>query len=316
MSNSSDTKRVIVTGATGLIGSALCAALQQRGYAVVVFSRDPDAARAKLPDAAAYVTWQPSETPGSWAGHLDGAYGVVHLAGGSLFTGRQTEDSVRTETASRVQAIHGLVTAMAQATNKPQVFISASSVGAYGYAGFSDAEYTEESPAGEDFWGRDSAKWEEAALTAQQHGVRTVVLRPGYVLAAQPGGGLAQQVAQFRRGFGGPVLPGRQWSPWVHLADVAGLALFALEDARVQGPLNVVAPGIVRNREFSRLLGQAVGKPSWLPVPGFALRMGLGIAADIIVHGRRVIPAKALALGYAFQYPTLPAALRDLISQM
>jgi uncharacterized protein len=202
---------------------------------------------------------------------------------------------------------------MAQARARPEVFVSASSVGTYGYAGFTDVEHTEDSPAGTDFWGRDSQLWEEAAVEADRLGIRTVVLRPGYVLDAHAGSGLAQQIEQFRRGFGGPVLPGTLWVPWIHIADVAGLIVLAVEDTRVRGPLNVVAPGVVRNTEFAATLGRVVGKPARLPVLGFMLRLGFGMTADTIVHGRRVVPRKALDLGYQFQFPALEPALRDLV---
>src|SRR5215467_15887674 len=137
-------KRVIVTGATGLIGSSLCQELVQRGYELVVFSRDPAAARAKIPGAAAYVTWQPEES-GPWAEYIEGAYGVVNLAGGSIYTfgKRQTRESITAETQNRVRGIHGLVKAMTEAQTKPQVFVSASSVGTYGFHGFTDEEFTE-----------------------------------------------------------------------------------------------------------------------------------------------------------------------------
>ena len=309
-----DTKRVIVTGATGLIGSRLCSELQRRGYAVVVFSRDPETARRKVPGAMAYVAWQPLES-GPWREQIDGAYGVVNLAGESIYTfgKRQTQASVRAETKNRVRGIGGLIRAMAEAQVKPQVFVSASSVGTYGYADFTDAEFTENSSPGTDFWGQDSLPWEEAALEAERLGIRTVVMRTGYVLDAQPQGGLAQQVAQFRRGFGGPVLPGTQWLPWIHVADEVGLVVLALEDARVHGPLNGTAPGVVRNQEFAQTLGQVVGKPARLPTPGVLLRMGFGVVAETIIHGRRVVPRKALDLGYQFQFATLESALRDLV---
>jgi uncharacterized protein (TIGR01777 family) len=307
-------KRVIVIGATGLIGGALCRALLDRGDEVVVFSRDPEAARARVPGAAAYVAWQPTES-GPWGAQVGGAHAVVHLAGESIFTfgKRQTRATVAAETRSRVRGIQGLVRAMTEAPARPAAFVGASSVGTYGFAGFSDVEYTEDSPAGSDFWGRDSQAWEAAALEAARFGVRTVVLRTGYVLDARPGSGLPQQVEQFRRGFGGAVRPGRQWVPWVHIADVAGLILLALDDARVRGPLNVTAPGGVRSREFAATLGRVVGKPPRFAIPGFLLRLGFGVTADTIIHGRHVVPRKALDLGYPFRFPALEPALRDLV---
>lgn len=309
-----EAKRVIVTGATGLVGSSLCHELIQRGYTVVVFSRNPEAARTKIAGAAAYVSWQPEES-GAWAEYLDGAYGVVNLAGGSIYTfgTRQTRESVSAETQSRVRGIHGLVKAMAQAQSKPQVFVSASSVGTYGFHGFTDAEFTEANAPATDFWGQTSQLWEDAALTAGQYGVRVAVMRFGYVLAMHPHSGLSQQVAQFQRGFGGPVRPGKQWQSWIHIADAVGLTTFALEEQRVHGPLNGTAPNVVRNRDFTQTLAQVVGKPARLATPGLLLRMWLGITAETIIYGRHVVPQKALDLGYQFRFATLESALHDLV---
>jgi uncharacterized protein (TIGR01777 family) len=307
-------QRVVLTGATGLIGSALCHALRDRGGDVIVFSRHPDAARTKVPGALAYIAWQPEES-GPWGTQIDGADAVVHLAGESIYTfgKRQTEATVRAETQARARAIRGLVGAMAEAHKPPSVFVCASSVGTYGYAGWTDVQFTEDSPAGSDFWGRDSQLWEAAALEDERQHVRAVVLRTGYVLDARSGSGLARQAEQFRRGFGGPVLPGSQWVPWIHIADVVGLILLAMEDSHVRGPINVVAPGVVRNREFAATLGRVVGRSARLPIPGFLLRLSVGITADTIIHGRRVVPRKALDLGYQFHFPTLEPALRNLV---
>jgi uncharacterized protein len=310
----SETKRMVVTGATGLIGGNLSRALIRRGYEVVVCSRDPAAARATIIGAVDYVPWQPEES-GAWAEYIDGAYGVVNLAGGSIFTfgQRQTRKSITEETSNRVRGIQGLVQAMAEARAKPQVFVSASSVGTYGFDGLTDTAFTESSPPGTDFWGRTSLPWEEAALRAESAGMRPVVVRFGYVLGMQPHSGLARQVDQFRRGFGGPVGSGKQWQPWIHVADASGLVIFALEDSRVQGPLNGTAPDVVRNRDFTAELAKLVGKPARLPTPGLLMHMWIGLSADTILYGRRVLPQKALDLGYQFQFPTLASALHDLV---
>lgn len=309
-----ETKRVIVTGATGLIGSSVCRELIKRGYAVVVFSRDPRAAQTVVPGAKAYVTWQARED-GSWAEYLEGAYGVVHLAGGSIYTwgSRQTRESISAETQNRIHAIQGLVRAMTEAEAKPQVFVSASSVGTYGFDGLTDAAFTESSAPGTDFWGQVSLPWEEAARDVEKIGVRAVIMRFGYVLAMYPHSGLAQQVAQFQRGYGGRVGNGSQWQPWIHVADAAGLILFALEESRVEGAVNGTAPDVVRNRDFTHMLAQMVGKSTRMAIPGFLLRMCLGVTAETILYGRRVLPHKALDLGYHFQFATLESALRDLL---
>lgn len=309
-----EAKRVIVTGATGLIGSSLCRELIKRGYAVVVFSRDPEAAHAKVSGAGAYVAWQPEEN-GPWAEHINGAYGIVNLAGGSIYTfgERQTRESISAETQNRVRGIQGLVRAMTEAQAKPQVFVCASSVGTYGFDGFTDTAFTEASPPATDFWGQVSLPWEEAAQAAERTGVRAAVMRFSYVLAMHPHSGLAQQVEQFRRGFGGPVRPGKQWQSWIHIADAVGLIVFALEDDRVRGPLNGTAPNAVRSRDFAQTLARVVGKPARIATPGLLLKMWLGVTAETIIYGRRVLPQKALDLGYQFQFATLESALRDLL---
>jgi uncharacterized protein len=189
--------------------------------------------------------------------------------------------------------------------------VVASSVGYYGYLGRSDAPVDESSPAGTDWWGRDSAAIEEAARAAGSHGGRTILLRTGYVLTWES---LAGQVAQFRHHFGGWIGRGRGWTPWIHIADETGLIRFALEHQDIGGPLNLAAPSPVRGREFAALLGGVLGRRAWLPVPSPLVRMGLGVVTDILVRGERVVPAKATSAGYQFRFPDAEAALRDLIA--
>jgi uncharacterized protein (TIGR01777 family) len=305
-------RRLIVIGATGALGAPLCAALLRRGDSLVVFSRDPVAAQQRVPGAMAYVAWQPEES-GAWEAHLGAADGVIYLAGKSIYTEPHTEQDVHDELQTRMRGINGVVRAMEAAHGRSAVLISASSVGTYGYAGPLNAELTETSAPGEDFWGRISVLWEAAALTARQFGVRVVLPRPGFVLTPQPDGGLMRQVGQFRAGYGGPVEPGTQWSPWIHIADSVGLLLLALDDARVHGPLNVVAPSLVRNHEFAATLALHVGQAATRMIPAGMLRQHMGIVADTITHGRRVLPALAQALDYHFQFPRLDGALQDLV---
>jgi len=310
-----EVQRIIVTGATGLLGKALCAELRQRGYAITVLSRDPDAARAKVPEAADYIAWQPEET-GTWAEAIDGAYGVVNLAGEPLFVfgKRWIYAGVQAVTASRVKGITGLAQAMSQATNKPRVLVSASAVGYYGFTGYTDEEMNEGHLPGTDFWGQNTALWEAATLQAEAKGIRAVCVRTGYVLDPYPGGGLRRQAEQFQRGFGGWILPGKQWLPWIHLEDAANLILLALEDERVRGGLNLTAPQVLRSRDFARTLGRVVGKRAWLPIPQAGIRSQLGVVAHVLTNGRQVVPKKALELGYQFLYPMLEQAMRHLLA--
>ena len=301
-------KRVIVTGATGLIGKEVCKGLIARGYDVVVFSRDPDAARSKVPGAAEYVAWTPSES-GPWASQLDGAWGVISLAGASIGGQRWNEDYKRQIRDTRVVGTRGLVKAMAAAQEKPRVFVSGSAVGYYGAR---DATPLDESAApGDDFLAGVVRDWEGAAREAEALGVRTVMIRTGVVLDKDEGA-LKQLKLPFQLFVGGPILPGTQWFSWVHRDDEVGVILFALENEGASGPINATAPHPQTNRDFCASLGKAMGRPSWAPVPGFALKLIVGEFGETLTTGQRVIPKKAQELGYEFQYATSDAALREI----
>ena len=307
------TQRVVVVGATGHIGRPLCRELLRTGNLVTVFSRDPDRARHVVPGAAGYVAWNPVSLPKECVSHLEWADAVVYLAGGPLFDGRRhSREDVEAESRARIAALGQLVTALGRLSRRPGALIAASSVGYYGYEGISEAPVDETHPAGSDWWGRDSAAIEQAARAAQAYEVRTVLLRTGYVLTSDS---LATQVAQFRRHFGGWIGTGRGWTPWIHIADEVGIIVFALQQPGLDGPVNLTAPEPVRAREFARALGRAVGRRAWLPVPTPFVRMGLGVITDILVRGKRVIPARASALGYQFSFPVVDAALQDLLGR-
>jgi uncharacterized protein len=331
-----DTKRVVVTGATGHIGRTLCRRLLEHGYAVVAFSRDPEAARRRLPGAAEYIAWRPSED-GAWAEAVDGAHGVIHLAAASLFERRWSAAYKREIVESRRIGTRGLVNAMAKARVKPQVFACVSAVGYYGPHG--DEPLDESAPAGMDFLARVCEEaWEREASRAEALGVRTALVRSGVVIGggegpmrlpidlggaslSRPGlvlkteeGALTMLVLPFRFFAGGPILPGTQWISWIHVEDIAGILLKTLEDERMRGPVNATAPEPRTNRDFARAIGRVLGRPSWLPVPEFALRLAIGEMADMVVTGQRVLPKKALDLGYQFRFPTLEPALRAILT--
>ena len=299
-------RRVIVTGATGLIGKAVCKALQARGYDVVVFSRDPESARKKVPGAMDYVAWQPEER-GAWAMQVDGARAVINLAGAPIAGKRWTDDYKRQIVDSRLIGTRGLVGAIAAAHERPQVLINGSAIGYYGAR---DATPLDEGAApGDGFLARVVGDWEAEALKAEALGVRTALIRTGVVLDKREGA-LALQKLPFQFFIGGPILPGTQWVSWIHLADEVGIIIFALEQADVRGPINATAPAPQTNRDFSAAIGHAIGRPSWFPVPGFPLQVALGEFAATVTTGQRVIPKKALESGYEFHYSTSEAALR------
>lgn len=306
-----DTKRVVITGATGLIGRKLCAQLSAKGYQIVVFSRDADAARRSIPGAAEYVAWTPSES-GPWAAAIDGAYAVINMAGAPIIGKRWNAAYKQELRDSRIIGTRGLVNAMAAAQRKPEVFVSGSAIGYYGNR--DDTPLDEEAQPGSDFLAKLAIDWEQEAAKAEQLGVRTVLLRTGIVLDTE-GGALKPLLLPFRLGVGGPVLPGSQYWSWIHLDDVVGLIVFALENDRVRGALNGTAPEPLTNRQFSTILGKVLRRPSLMPVPGFALNLLLGeVAEPLIVNGQRVIPAKAQQIGYSFKYPRLEPALRQLLT--
>lgn len=302
-------KRVVVTGATGLIGKALVRALVARGDAAVVLSRRPDEARTLVPGAAAYLPWQPGDDA-SLDEAIDGADAVVNLGATSLFARRWSSAFKREIRESRVQGTRSVVEAIGRASRPPRVLVNASAVGIYGPRG---SELVDEgSPLGDDFLAGVCISWEAEARQAEQHGARVALLRSGVVLDPHEGA-LKMLLLPFRMGVGGPLLPGSQWMSWVHREDEVGIILHAIDTPDLSGPLNAVAPYPQMNFEFAKALGETIGRPSWLPVPDFAVRLAVGEVADTVTTGQYVVPRKAINSGYAFRFPSAAAALADLL---
>ncbi len=295
-----EAKRVLLTGGTGFIGTRLINALVAHGNSVSVATRHPENYRTAR-SGVEYVGWLPD---------LSRFTAIIHLAGESIHSAHWTpavKDVIRS---SRVDSTRKLVDAIGASSKRPSVFISASAVGYYGDRG--DEELPENASSGSGFLAEVCAAWEHEAARAETFGVRTVRLRIGVVLG--PGGGALQELVPiFRLGIGGPIGSGRAWFAWIHRRDLEALMLFALDDERVRGPLNAVAPKSVRNREFSTELGRALHRPSLVPVPPFALRLRFGEVADAMLASQRVVPEKALALGFPFEFPDVRAALADLV---
>ncbi len=306
--------RVTVTGATGLLGPSLVAALRERDAQVTVLTRDPARAKARLGDVQA-VGWEPLSEPAP-TDALAGRDAVLHLAGEPVAQ-RWSAKVKRAIRDSRVIGTRKLVEGLAHAGEagsgeRPLVLISSSATGYYGAHG--EEPLDEDAPPGEDFLARACAEWEAAAADARELGVRVAQMRTGVVLD-RSGGALAKMLPPFRLGVGGPVAGGRQYISWIHAQDVVGMMLAALEDERWSGPINATAPDPVPNRVFSKVLGKVLGRPSLLPVPGIALRALYGEMAEIVTSGARVMPAKALVLGYEFAYPQLEQALRQALAR-
>jgi len=307
-------QRVTVTGATGLIGPSLVAVLRERGAQVTVLTRDPARARATL-GAVDAVAWDPLGEPAPPAALTD-RDAVIHLAGAPVaqrWSG-QAKLAIRD---SRTIGTHNLIDGLQRAHQSelgeaPRVLVSSSAIGYYGPHG--EEPLDEDAPPGSDFLAEVCVAWEAAAAGARELGMRVVALRTGVVLD-RDGGALAKMLPPFRLGVGGPVAGGHQYISWVHPDDLRGMMLAALEDERWEGPVNATAPEPLRNREFSKILGRVLGRPTLLPVPGAALRLMYGEMAEIVTTGARVMPAKALVLGYEFAYPKLEGALRSALTR-
>ena len=298
---------VVLTGATGLIGRRLVAALGSRGDVVTVLSRSPG--KAGFGSGVTVAGWDPLTGPAP-AEILSAADAVVHLAGEPV--AQRWNDKVKASILeSREVGTRNLVAGIAAADPRPRVLVSSSAVGYYGKHG--DERVDETTAAGDDFLARVCVAWEREALAATDLGLRVVCVRTGVVLD-KTGGALKTMLPPFKAGVGGPVAGGRQFMPWIHVDDVVGIYLRAIEEQSWSGPFNASAPEPVTNRDFSKALGRALHRPAVAPVPALALRLLYGDMAEIVTEGQRAVPAAALAHGYAFAHPDLDAALSDALA--
>jgi uncharacterized protein len=298
--------KLVIAGASGLIGSVLVQRLRQRGDALVLLSRQPGS-RGAAPNTK-WLVWQPGAA-GGWEESIDGADGVVNLAGEGIAEKRWTERQKEIIRSSRIDSTRALVQAIAKAQAKPKFLINASAVGYYGARG--DEMLTEESAPGKDYLAQVCLAWEEEARKAEDHGVRVALLRTGIVLAKGKGA-LAKMVPPFKFFVGGPLGSGKQWMPWIHIEDEIGLILFLMEHANAQGSFNATSPNPVTMEEFSQALGKVLNRPSWASVPASALTLLLGEMADMVLAGQRALPKGAEKLGYNFKHPTITKALESL----
>jgi uncharacterized protein (TIGR01777 family) len=298
--------RITITGATGLIGRRLVGELRRRGDEVTALSRDPDKAKQALGTEA--HAWDPLAGPAP-AAALEGRDAVVHLAGENVAQ-RWSEEAKRSILDSREIGTRNLVLGIEAATERPKVLVSSSAVGYYGPHG--PEPLPEGTPPGDDFLARVCVVWEREAQRAEELGLRVVRIRTGVVLD-ESGGALAKMLPFFKLGVGGPVAGGKQLLPWVHADDVVGMVLAAIDDERWSGPVNATAPEPVSNATFSKALGQALHRPAFAPVPGFAVRLLYGDMAEMVTKGQNAVPARALELGYRHRHPELDEALRETL---
>jgi uncharacterized protein len=306
--------RVFITGGTGLVGTRLIHRLRQRQDAVVVLTRRPEAARQKLDPACDIVAGDPMQA-GDWMQAVAPCDAVINLAGENIFAHRWNSKFKELLRDSRVKSTDHVVQALGRnpktADGRPKVLVNASAIGFYGPHG--DEELTEDNPPGDDELARLCVDWEKAARAAEPLGVRVAIVRIGVVLD-RAGGALQQMLTPFKLFVGGPVGSGKQYMSWIHHDDLVGILLTALDQPQATGPINGSAPNPVTNKEFSRALGRALHRPSFLPTPRFMLRVMLGQVADVVTTGQRVLPRRALELAYAFKFPNIDAALQDVLA--
>jgi uncharacterized protein (TIGR01777 family) len=289
------------------VGGALVGALRGRGDEVTVLSRNPDRARQALEVDA--VAWDPGAGPAP-AEALAGRDGVVHLAGEDVAQ-RWTEDAKRRILESRETGTRNLIAGLRAADPRPRVLVSASAVGWYGPRG--DERLDEDVPAGSDFLARVVTAWEREADRARDLDMRVVEVRTGVVLDKE-GGALSKMLPFFKLGVGGPVAGGKQYLPWIHLDDIVGIYLAALDGDEWSGPVNGTAPEPATNKDFSHALGRAIHRPALAPVPGFAVKALYGDMAEMVTQGQRAVPRRPLELGYRFRHPELDEALRSALA--
>lgn len=306
--------KVAIAGATGFVGSRLVERLHSEGHSVLVLARDSERARRVFP-ASAYpnleiVAYTPAES-GDWQNSIAGCDGVVNLAGVPIAEERWTAARQQAILDSRKLTTAKLAEAIANANPKPLVLVSASAIGYYGTS--ETAEFDETSPAGDDFLAAVCKDWEAAAQPVKNAGTRLAILRLGIVLGK--GGALAKMLPPFKLFAGGPIGTGKQWFSWIHRDDVVNLILYALQNPQIEGVLNATAPNPVRMNELCQTLGAVLQRPSWLPVPGFALELLLGDGAKVVLEGQKVLPKRTLASGFQYQYPNLKSALEEILSR-
>lgn len=307
--------RLFLTGSTGLIGHRLVHDRIERGDEIVLLTRDVqrashvfDATQTRI---STFVEGDPAR-PGSWQNALSGCDAVIHLAGAGLTDRRWSAAYKQTLQASRIDSSREVVSAIDKSSDRPAVLVSASGIGYYGDRG--DEELTEESSPGNDFLAQLCQAWETQAAEAERLGTRVVMLRIAPVLDAR-GGALRKMILPFKLFAGGPLGSGRQFFPWVHWRDLIGLINHALDHQRLRGPINAVAPQQIRQREFARALGRALGRPAFMPTPRLLLRLALGDVASSLLASQRAVPRKALESSYEFAFPNVEEALQALITE-
>ncbi|AUT03273.1 TIGR01777 family protein [Nostoc sp. CENA543] len=304
--------KIAITGATGFVGSRLVERLHKQGHQILILTRNTTSAQRVFPQEVfknvEIVAYTPT-TSGAWQDSIAGCDGVVNLAGEPIAEKRWTEQEKQEILNSRQVVTQKIVEAIAKANPKPSVLVNASAIGYYGTS--ETAAFDEDSASGTDFLAQVCQAWETEARKVKDTGVRLVILRLGIVLGL--GGALAKMLTPFKLFAGGPIGSGRQWFSWIHVDDLVNLIVQSLTKPEMEGVYNATAPKPVRMNDLSQTLGQVMNRPSWLPVPGFALEALLGDGAIVVLEGQQVLPKRTLESGFEYQYTNLQPALKDIV---
>ena len=298
--------RIIITGGSGLIGRALTDSAAKDGHEVIVLSRTPGAVK-NLPKGARAEKWDGQSAQG-WSQFIDANTAIVNLAGATI-SKRWTDAQKQAIRQSRIDAGQAIVAAVKAASQKPAVVVQSSAVGYYGPRG--SEEIGEEAAASNDFLASVAKEWEASTAELDQLGVRRVIVRTGVVLDKR-GGALPLMALPVKAFVGGPLGGGKQYLPWIHLDDEVAAIRFVIENPKASGVYNLSAPQPVTNAEFTKVLGQVLGRPTFLPTPGFPLKIVLGEMSTLVLDGQRQMPRRLLADGFKFKFGDAAAALRDI----
>jgi uncharacterized protein (TIGR01777 family) len=301
--------KILITGGTGFVGTQLTSRLIQDRHDVTILTRSLKGAKGSSPGIS-YLEGDPTKK-GTWQEAIKNHDAVINLAGASIFS-KWTEEHKKAIRESRVNTTQNIVEGIPSNPSKKITLLSTSAVGYYGFCG--DEELVEDSPPGNDFLARIAKEWEGEALKAREKGARVVMTRFGIVLG-EKGGALSQMIPLFKKYIGGPIGSGNQWFSWVHIKDLAEAFVFLIRHPEISGPVNVCSPNPVRNRDLAIALGKALHKPSFMPAPGFMVKLVLGEFGSVILEGQRVIPRRLLENGFVFQYPDIEKTLQRIVGQ-
>ena len=301
--------KVLMTGATGFVGKVLVKKILAQGDEVVVLSRNKEKAKAVFGEKCQYGEWKDTNTLPPLE-VFNGVEGVINLMGEGIADKRWSPEQKNKIRTSRLQGTTKLIEAISKLSQKPKVMVSTSAIGIYGSRG--DEELTENSKTVHDFLGSLCTDWEKAASSVKDLGVRLVIIRTGVVLG-KDGGALKKMLPPFKLGLGGPLGDGKQYMSWIHIDDLASMYIDGLKNPNLEGPFNGTAPHPLTNKEFTKVLGKTLHRPTFLPAPAFAIKAAFGEMSTVILDGQKVMPEKFLKHQFKFKYPDLEKALSDIV---